>query len=40
MKKIAAVIDVVTSRKRNTFLTVSGLLVFGYVIGFLMIKLA
>lgn len=40
MKKIEAVIDVVTSRKLNTFLTVSGLLVFGYVIGFLMIKLA
>lgn len=40
MKKLEAVIDVVTRRKLNTVLTISGLLIFGYVIGFLMIKLA
>lgn len=40
MKKIEAVLDVVTRTKLNTFLTVSTLLLIGYVLGFVMIKIA
>ena len=40
MKKLEEVIEVVTNSKKNIFMTVLGLLTFGYIVGFIMIKLA
>ncbi len=39
MKKIEEVIDVVTYNKKNALMAVVGLLTFGFVVGFIMIKI-
>lgn len=40
MEKIEAIINVVTYKKINTILTATVLLIIGFVIGFMMVKLA
>ncbi len=40
MRRIEEVINLVTCRKRNMVLTSIGLLMFGFIIGFVGIKLA
>ena len=40
MRKIEEVIDILTDNKKNLLMTIAGLLTFGFVIGFVMIKIA
>ncbi len=40
MKKLEEIINVATNTKMNLFISVLTLLVLGYIIGFVMIKLA